>query len=116
MSLDKIIFKKKSLSDLFGEIYDNSANTRRQLKELISELTRLVETPADAQRLVPLIKEYMELGLKNDDQLVKLATIVQRLESTKGGSSSEMFDFSDLQNLLEESEAMEKALPQPDQK
>lgn len=115
MSLDKIIFKKKSLSDLFGEIYDNSANTRRQLKELISELTRLVETPADAQRLVPLIKEYMELGLKNDDQLVKLATIVQRLESTKGGSS-EIFDFTDLQNLLEESEAMEKALPQPDQK
>ena len=28
--------------------------------------------------LVPLIKEYMELGIKNDEQLVKMATIIQR--------------------------------------
>lgn len=115
MSLDKVIFKNKTLSDLFGEIYDNSAKTRKQLKELIAELTGLVATPADAQRLVPLIKEYMELGLKNDDQLVKLANIVQRIESNKGGTS-EVFDFSELQDLLDKAEDVDKSLPQPDQK
>lgn len=115
MSLDKILFKNKTLSDLFGEIYDNSAKTRKQLRDLIKELTALVVTPADAQRLVPLIKEYMELGVKNDDQLIKLATIVQRLESNKG-ESSDTFDFSELQGLLEESEKTQKTLPEPDSK
>lgn len=112
MSLDKILFKDKTFSDLLGEIYDNSAKTRKQLKELISELTKLVETPADAQRLVPLIKEYMEIGVKNDDQLLKLATIVQRLESSKG-STAEVFNFDDLQDLLNQSEDVAKQLPKP---
>ena len=112
MSLEKVLFKDKTFSDLLGEIYDNSAKTRKQLKELISELTKLVETPADAQRLVPLIKEYMEIGVKNDDQLLKLATIVQRLESAKA-STADTINFDDLQDLLNQSEDLTKQLPKP---
>ena len=37
MSLDKEIFKGKTLSDLFGEIYDNSKETKGQVKALIGE-------------------------------------------------------------------------------
>jgi ABC-type sugar transport system substrate-binding protein len=110
MSLNKVIFKGKTLSDLLGEIYDNSAKTRKQLKDLIRELSGLVITSADAQRLVPLIKEYMELGIKNDDQLVKLATIVQRLESAKDGDVGG-FNFDELQGLLDESRDLPKSLP-----
>lgn len=110
MSLNKVLFKGKTLSDLLGEIYDNSAKTRKQLRDLIKELTNLVLTPSDAQRLVPLIKEYMELGIKNDDQLVKLATIVQRLESGKQ-SDLDNFNFEELQVLLDESRDIPKALP-----
>ena len=112
MSLDKVLFKDKTFSDLLGEIYDNSSRTRKQLKELISELTKLVTTPADAQRLVPLIREYMEIGVKNDDQLLKLATIVQRLESNKS-NTSDMINFDDLQDLLNQSEDITKQLPKP---
>lgn len=114
MSLEKTIFRNKTLSDLFGEIYDNSAKTRKQLRDLISDLSKLVETPADAQRLVPLIKEYMELGVKNDDQLIKLATIIQRIETANRPGTTDGFDFSDLQGLLEESHALEKRLEQPE--
>lgn len=110
MSLEKVLFRDKTLSDLLGEIYDNSDKTRKQLRELITELTRMVQTPADAQRLVPLIKEYMEIGVKNDDQLLKLATIVQRLESGKAGST-DAFDFEELQSLLNQSEDLPKQLP-----
>ena len=111
MSLDKEIFKGKTLSDLFGEIYDNSKETKGQVKSLISELKPLIESIGDATLIVPIIKEYMEIGVKNDDSLVKLATIIQRMESAqaKGDTGSE-FDFSDLQDLLDETNAQEEQL------
>lgn len=109
MSLDKEIFTGKSLSDLFGEIYDNSKETKIQVKALISELKPLIENIGDATLIVPMIKEYMEIGVKNDDALIKLATIIQRIESAQAkGDSTGDFDFSDLQDLLEESNALEE--------
>ena len=105
MSLDKTIFRDKTLSDIFGEIYDNSTATRAQVRGLIGELKPLIENIGDATLIVPMIKEYMEIGVKNDEALIKLATIVQRLEVAKEkGGGGELFDFSELQELLEESE------------
>lgn len=105
MSLDKEIFNGKTLSDLFGEIHDNSTQTRAQIKSLISELKPLIENIGDATLIVPMIKEYMEIGVKNDEHLIKLATVIQRIESAQAkGEGSDMFDFSELQGLLEESE------------
>tara|TARA_R110002050_G_scaffold45446_2_gene107621 strand:+ start:1255 stop:1620 length:366 start_codon:yes stop_codon:yes gene_type:complete len=105
MDNSKEIFKGKSLSDLFGEIYDNSKETKGQVKALIGELKPLIESIGDATLIVPMIKEYMEIGVKNDDALIKLATIIQRIESAQAkGDGSEMFDFESLQDLLEESE------------
>jgi len=109
MSLDKEIFKGKTLSDLFGEIYDNSKETKVQVKSLIGELKPLIENIGDATLLVPMIKEYMEIGVKNDEHLIKLATVIQRIETAQAkGDGSGEFDFSDLQDLLEESEALEQ--------
>jgi hypothetical protein len=105
MSLDKEIFNGKTLSDLFSEIHDNSTQTRSQIKALISELKPLIENIGDATLIVPMIKEYMEIGVKNDEHLIKLATVIQRIESAQAkGEGNDMFDFSDLQSLLEESE------------
>ena len=103
MSLDKEIFNGKTLSDLFGEIHDNSTQTRAQIKSLIGELKPLIENIGDATLIVPMIKEYMEIGVKNDEALIKLATVIQRIESAQAkGETNEMFDFSELQDLLEE--------------
>ena len=105
MSLDKEIFNGKTLSDLFSEIHDNSTSTRSQVKALIGELKPLIE---DATLLVPMIKEYMEIGVKNDEALIKLATIIQRIETAQSkGDGSDMFDFSELQDLLEETQEIE---------
>ena len=104
MSLDKEIFNGKTLSDLFSEIHDNSTNTRTQIKALIGELKPLVENVGDATLIVPMIKEYMEIGVKNDEQLIKLATVLQRIETAAAkGEGGEMFDFGELQDLLEDS-------------
>ena len=115
MSLDKEIFKGKTLSDLFGEIYDNSKETKGQVKSLISELKPLIENIGDATLIVPMIKEYMEIGVKNDEALIKLATVIQRIESAQAkGDSNEMFDFSELQDLLEEQEQVQEEIQDKD--
>ena len=112
MSTDKEIFKGKTLSDLFGEIYDNSKETKLQVKSLIGELKPLIENIGDATLIVPMIKEYMEIGVKNDDALVKLATIIQRMEiaQAKGSTAEDFLDFESLQELLEESEDIKEEL------
>jgi hypothetical protein len=109
MNLDKEIFKGKTLSDLFSEIHDNSTSTRAQVKSLIGELKPLIENIGDATLIVPMIKEYMEIGVKNDEHLIKLATVIQRIETAAAkGTGEEMFDFSELQDLLEEQEETSK--------
>lgn len=108
MSLDKEIFSGKTLSDLFGEIYDNSKETKGQVKALIGELKPLIENIGDATLIVPMIKEYMEIGVKNDEHLIKLATVIQRIETAQAKGETGEFDFSDLQDLLEEQEALEQ--------
>jgi hypothetical protein len=110
MSLDKEIFKGKTSIHLFGEIYDNSKETKGQVQGLIRELKPLIENIGDATLIVPMIKEYMEIGVKNDDALIKLATIIQRIESAQAKGESGEFDFGDLQDLLEEQEQIEKDL------
>lgn len=108
MSFDKEIFEGKSLSNLFSEIYDNSKETKGQVKALIGELKPLIENIGDATLIVPMIKEYMEIGVKNDEHLIKLATVVQRMENAQAKGGAEEFDFSDLQSLLEEQEELEQ--------
>jgi len=111
MDSDKEIFNGKKLSDLFEEIYTNSRETKSQVKGLIGELKPLIENIGDATLLVPMIKEYMEIGVKNDEHLIKLATVIQRLEAIQSkGGDGDMFDFSDLQDLLEDQEEVKQEL------
>jgi predicted nucleotide-binding protein (sugar kinase/HSP70/actin superfamily) len=64
------------------DIYSNSSKKDRQINMLIGELKSLIKNVGDATVLVPLIKEYLEVSVKNDEHLVKLAAVVQRLIST----------------------------------
>ena len=114
MSLDKVIFREKTLSDLFSEIYDNSKETKGQIKGLIGELKPLIENIGDATLIVPMIKEYMEIGVKNDEHLIKLATVIQRIETAAAKGDSDEFDLSELQDLLEEQEALDQEIEEVD--
>ena len=82
------IYKGKNFSNLCKDIVKNSENKKDQIDILISELRTLIKTVNDAVIIVPLIRDYYDVGIKNDEQLVKLAAIVQRLVS-KGESSGE---------------------------
>jgi hypothetical protein len=89
MDFDIEIFKGKKFSDLMKDIYSNSSKKDRQINMLIAELRPLMKNVGDATVIVPLIKEYLEVGVKNDEHLVKLAAVVQRLVSTNNRVQAE---------------------------
>ena len=89
------VFKGKSFSGLLKDIYKNSAEKEKQIKILIGELRPLIKNIGDATIIVPLIKEYMEIGVKNDEQLVKMAAVVQRAVAANKSSDSNEFLLSD---------------------
>ena len=104
--LNQILFDDKSFSDLLKEIHGNQKKKAKQLAQLISELRPLVQSLGDATVIVPLIKEYLEISVKNDDALLKMAAIVQRLStgtasSGDGGLLTEE-EMAQLQDLTEE--------------
>jgi tRNA/tmRNA/rRNA uracil-C5-methylase (TrmA/RlmC/RlmD family) len=81
-SLNFVVFGKKKFSDILKEIYDNQQKKDTQISSLIGELKTLIGDIGDATMIVPLIRDYLEMGVKNDEQLVKLAQIIQRIAST----------------------------------
>jgi len=83
MDNNEELFKGVTFSDLMSDVYHNSKRTSRQINQLISQLQPLMRSSSDATIIVPLIKEYLEISVKNDDHLVKLTAIVQRYISTK---------------------------------
>ena len=102
-NLDKNVFGKKKFSDILKEIYDNQKKKEEQISSLISELKPLIEDIGDATLIVPLIKEYMDLSIKNDEQLIKMATIVQRTLNSEnsGGDGLGMSEEEKAQLLAE---------------
>ena len=95
MSTEYELFKGKSLSSLFEDIYNNSKHNKHQLEVLVKEVTSFIKDGDMAVQLIPMIKEYLEINVKNDEQLVKPG-IVQRIiaNENKGGSEAE-FGLSD---------------------
>ena len=103
------LFGKKNFSDLLKEIHTNQKDKETQLRSLIEGLKPLITSPGEATMIVPLIKEYMELAIKNDDALIKMAGIVQRAMNANGeGEDSLGISEDEKQALLETLDKMEK--------
>lgn len=118
MSADYELFKGTTFSDLMRDVYHNSKKKSRQIDTLIQELQPLVKNVGDATVIVPLIAEYLEVSVKNDDALVKLASIVQRLVSanSKGEEDGNEFGLTDEERkrLIQEAESEVKAIKAAD--
>jgi len=97
------IFKGKTFSDLLEDIYVTSKKKEQQINALIRELKPMIKNIGDATIVVPLIKEYMEVSVKNDEYLVKMAAVVQRAMSRSGGSSedNELLTKEEKKQLIE---------------
>jgi hypothetical protein len=94
------LFGKKTFADLLKEIHTNQKDKEVQLRSLIEALKPLVTSPGEATIMVPLIKEYMELAIKNDDALIKMAGIVQRAMNTKMAEGDDILSDEDKELLF----------------
>ena len=113
-SLDQVIFDDKSFGDLLKEIHGNQKKKSTQIASMIAELRPLITSLGDATVVVPLIKEYMEISVKNDDHLIKMASIVQRL--TTGGASSGdsgLLSTEEMDQLMDVAEEIAKTVEKP---
>ncbi len=115
---DQVIFKNKKFSDILEEIYKDTKTKEKQVNGLISELRPLIQDSGNAVLIVPLIKEYLEIGVKNSDNLIKMAGICQRLmsKSVEGTGGGDIITDEEKKILLETIDSIEldnqKALPE----
>jgi fructose-1,6-bisphosphatase len=79
MDTDFELYKGKSFKDLCKDIYSNQENRKEQIEVFISDLRPLIKNVNDAMIVVPLIKGYLDTANVNDDHLVKLAAIIQKI-------------------------------------
>ena len=107
------LFGKKSFSDLLKEIHVNQKDKEVQLRSLIEGLKPLITSPGEATMIVPLIKEYMELAIKNDDALIKMAGIVQRAMNSKAVDSEELLTDEDKEMLFSSLQELDQKIEIP---
>jgi hypothetical protein len=95
MSEEKEIFDGKTFQDLTKDIYENTTKRKVQIDLLISEIHGFITTIDDVVMVAPIIKEYMDTAVRNDEHLVKLAGVLQRIISKSSGESDESMLLSD---------------------
>ena len=101
------IFEGKTFQDLTKDIYENQKNKKLQLDLLIQEVHGFIQTIDDVVLVAPLIKEFYEVSVKNDEHLVKLAGVIQRIIAKSSGGDEESLllteaEKEDLINALQE--------------
>lgn len=91
------------LEGLLNEIHEKQNKRNQQLMGLISELKPYMSDIGDATLLVPLIAKYMDLAVKNDDVLVKLASLVYKAAAAEAtGEDSMGLSDEERKQLMEE--------------
>lgn len=114
MNFEQILFGTKTFSSLLKDIFDNSRKTEKQISELIIELKPFITSPGDAVILVPLIKEYLDVKVKNDEHLIKMAAIVQRSMVNSSNTSDFILSDKEQEELYKIAQDMNtKSLPVP---
>lgn len=100
--MEQPVFDNKTLADVFKDIYKNTESKREQINTFILKLTQLIKTPEDASVIAPVIKDFMEVNVKNDEHIVRVAQIAQRAMSigAKATSSTDLLTEEEKQQLL----------------
>jgi len=104
MSTDLELFIGKKLSELFKDIYDNQQNKKQRISELISEMKKVIRHAGDMAVIGPIIKDLVDTSVKNDDSLIKMAAIAQRIigASQKAEGDSGFLSDDEKEQLLKQ--------------
>ena len=83
MSTDFELFPGKNLSGLFEDIYENQKNKKQKISELIAEMKKVIRHSGDMAVIGPIIKDLVDTSVRNDESLLKMAAIAQRMVASK---------------------------------
>ena len=95
MSTDYKIFDNTTLSDILKKIDHNSQRNKIQIETTIQELMTYIKDPNTAVQLFPMISDFMEANIRNDELLVKLAAVVHRVMTTDSKGGTDELGLSD---------------------
>lgn len=99
MDINSEIYDGKSLADLFSEIHKNTDSKRAQINSFIMKMVQLIRTPEDAAVIGPIVQGFLEVNVKNDEHLIRVAQIAQRIVSVGAKASN-----AGIEGLLTEEE------------
>ena len=106
---DVTIFGNTSLADLFKQIHRNNKDVDKQINELIDTLKPIATSNAgSAVMLMPTVKDLIDVNVKNNEQLIKMAGIAQRAASVNASAGQELIDMDEINALLEEQKAVQE--------
>ena len=116
MATDFELFPGKNLSGLFEDIYNNQINKKKHISEVIYEMRKMISHKGDMGIIGPIIKDLIDTSVRNDDQLVKLATIAQRIIASNQKSEGDTGYLTDAEReqLLAEIEQVQDEVSRMD--
>ena len=108
------LFKGKTFSDLLGDIYENQQSKKKNISDLIQEMRKLVTKASDVITIGPIITQLIEASISNDDHLIKIANIAQKLvlANTKKAGDEGWLSEDDKRALLDEMDVVAKEITQ----
>ena len=106
---DVTIFGNTSLADLFKQIHRNNKDVDKQINELIDTLKPIATSNAgSAVMLMPTVKDLIDVNVKNNDQLIRMAGIAQRAASMNATQDTGFIDMDEINALIEEQNAIKE--------
>jgi hypothetical protein len=107
---DITLFGDKSLADLFKQIHKHNKDTDKQINELIEAMKPMINNAGSVVMIMPTVKDLIDVNVRNNDQLIKMASIAQRAASSNNSSESNGFlpDIEEIQHLLDEQNAIKE--------
>ena len=106
---DVTVFGSTSLSDLFKQIHKNNKDIDKQIGEFIDTLKPMASSNAgSAVMLMPTVKDLIDVNVKNNEQLIKMAAIAQRAATVSNNSNNELINMSEIEALLAEQKEVQE--------
>ena len=106
---DVTIFGNTSLSDLFKQIHKNNKDIDKKIEEFIDTMKPMATANVGkATNLMPVVKDLIDVNVKNNEQLVKMAAIAQRAATSNPNSANDLIDMSEIEALLAEQKVVQE--------
>jgi hypothetical protein len=107
---DITLFGDKSLADLFKQIHKHNKDTDKQINELIEAMKPMIMNAGSVVMIMPTVKDLIDVNVKNNEQLIKMASIAQRAASSNNNSNDNGYlpDIEEIQHLLDEQNAIKE--------